>query len=429
MKRSCKNIDIEDWQTVEPWVYECLDRHYKRHDFKRLLLTIGGLTGDDYKHVVEDADKKPLLKASVNLAKEAVRQIKNRKLELEPVKIREMVDKSSGKMRQIGKESAMQQIFDYIAKRSCEDIWKRRIVPQQVSSIEGRGQNLGVNMIQGWIESDNAAGKWAHKHGKRYYRKCKHYVKLDVRGCFKNMRLAGFMKFFRRDCGNEAIIWLWCELLGRHRVDGYKGFMIGALPSETATQYVMSFLYRFAVSLHKQRRGKSVKLISHALFFMDDQTYHGRSRRDLEIAVKEIIKFAADELGLEIKPEWHICDIDETPLDMMGFVIHADATVTVRPRVFIRARRAALRYLRRSRMTVKQARRLSSYKGYFYPNRRKCRKRHIRLNLKTRKVDKKYKLAAVFAKAAAVVSRYERRKHYEDTVYKQTGSNPVYAFA
>lgn len=77
----------------------------------------------------------------------------------------------------------------------------------------------------------------------------------------------------------------------------------------------------------------------------------------------------------------------------------------------------------------KDFRRLSSYKGYFYPNRRKCRKRHIRLNLKTRKVDKKYKLAAVFAKAAAVVSRYERRKHYEDTVYKQTGSNPVYAFA
>lgn len=429
MIRSCKNIDIEDWQTVEPWVYECIDRHYKRRDFKRLLLTIGSLSDEDYRRVVKDANKMPLLKAAANLAKEAVRQIKNRTLELEPVHIREMADRSSGKIRQIGKESAMQQIFDYIAKRSCEDIWKRRIVPQQVSSIAGRGQNFGISMIQGWIEADNAAAKWAYKHGKRYYRKCKHYVKLDVRGCFKAMRLARFMKLFRRDCGNEAIIWLWYELLSLHRVDGYERFMIGALPSETAAQYIMSLLYRFAMSLHKQRRGKSAKLINHALLFMDDQIYYGSSRRDLEIAVKKIIKYAADELGLEIKANWHICDMDGIPLDAMGFVVHADSTVTVRPRVFIRARRAALRYLRRSRMTVKQARRLSSYKGYFYPNRRKCRKRHIRLNLKTRKVDKKYKLAAVFAKAAAVVSRYERRKHYEDTVYKQTGSNPVYAFA
>ncbi|GEM_PF-628042 len=429
MKRSCKNIDIEDWQTVEPWVYECLDRHYKRHDFKRLLLTVGGISGEDYKRAVKDYDKKPLLKASVNLAKEAVRQIKNRCLELEPVKIREMADKSSGKIRQIGKESAMQQIFDYIAKRSCEDIWKRRIVPQQVSSVKDRGQNFGVNMIQGWIEADNAAEKWAHKHGTRYYRKCRYYVKLDVRGCFKNMRLSRFMMFFCRDCGNEAIIWLWRELFRRHRVDGYEGFMIGALPSETAAQYIMSYLYRFAMGLHKQRRGKSVKLINHALYFMDDQIYYGSSRRDLEIAVREIIKFANNELGLEIKPSWHISDIDITPLDAMGFVIHADSTVTVRPRVFIRARRAALRYLRHGRMTIKQARRLCSYKGYFHPNRKKCRKRHIWLNLKTRKADKKYKLAKVFAKAAAVVGRFERRRHYENTIHKQTGSNPVYAFA
>ena len=140
-------------------------------------------------------------------------------------------------------------------------------------------------MIQRWVEKDNSALKWAQSHGQKYSRQC-NYVKLDVTKCFPSMRLETFMKFFKRDCGNRAIIWLWEQLMSSHKVQDYNGFMIGALPSESAAQYLMSFLYRYAAALHKERRGKQVKLISHALYFMDDQIYFGSSRKDLKTAVR-----------------------------------------------------------------------------------------------------------------------------------------------
>lgn len=420
MKRSCKYINIEDPKVIEPWVYDCIGRHYKRRDFKRLLLSLGGLSREEYLSAVYEQNKAPLFTAAERIAEEAAKRIRARNLSLETVKIREMVDKSSGKNRQIGKESAMQQVFDYIAVFACEDIWRRRVVPQQVSSILGKGQTRGVRMLQNWIERDNSAARYASRHGVKYSRKCRYYVKLDVRKCFPSMRLETFMKFFKRDCGNKAVLWLWDELLRSHRVQGYEGFMIGALPSQWACQYLLSFLYRYSMNLHKERRDKRRKLITHALYFMDDQIYFGRSRRDLKLAVGKIIRYASDELGLEIKHDWQIYELGKTPLDSMGFLIHADGAVTVRPRVFIRARRMALRVLRRAEMTIEQARRICAYKGYFHPKKRI-------LNLRSRKADKKYRLAEVFERAAAAVSKFERRKHYESTVFAEARKNQVYA--
>lgn len=412
MKRSCKQIDIENPKVIEPWVYDCIERHYGRWDFKRLLLTIGGLSRSEYFRAVREQDKTPLLAAAERIADEAAKRIRVRNLRLKPVQIRIMTDKSSGKQRQIGKESAMQQILDYVAVYSCEEIWKRRIVPQQVSSIPGRGQIHGARMIQNRIERDNRAARYALRHRLKYFRKCRYYVKLDIRKCYPSMRLETFMKIFRRDCGNNAVIWLWERLLISHRVQGYEGFMIGALPSQWACQYLLSFLYRYAMNLYKERRGKRLKIISHAQFFMDDQAYFGSSRRDLKIAVGKIINYAKENLGLEIKPDWQIFELNKTPLDMMGFLIHADGAVTVRPRVFIRARRMALRALRRARIAIEQARRICSYKGYFHPKKRI-------LNLRSKKADKKYRLAEVFARAAAVVSKFERRIKNESTVFAE----------
>lgn len=161
MKRSCKQVDIENWQVIFPWVYDCISRHKRKKDFRRLLINTGQMTLKEYRKALKEKDQTPFERASKYIAQEAAKRIANRNLKLSPVVIRDMVDKSSGKQRQIGKESAMQQVLDYIAKHSCEEIWRRRIVPQQVSSIKGKGQTFGVNMIQKWIEDDNAANKWA----------------------------------------------------------------------------------------------------------------------------------------------------------------------------------------------------------------------------------------------------------------------------
>lgn len=365
MKRSCKNIDITNPWTIEPWVYCCLEAHKTRHDFRHLICSIGGLSLKEYEKALNSTDKKLLHNAAFSIAIEAAKRIRERSLNLPPVRMREKVDKSSGKVRLIGSESAMHQIFDHIATGAADEIWKRRIVPQQASSIKSRGQIYGARMIQRWIKEDDRAARWARSHGVKYSRKCKCFVKLDARKCYCSMRLKRFMKRFCKDCGNEDLLWLWEQLLRSHKINGYEGFMIGALPSQWACQYMMSFLYRYVMSQHKERRGKQRKLITHMLIYMDDIFMTAASRRDLKAAVRKTIRYAKEELGLTIKEGWQICDLDKTPIDMMGYVIHAGGKVTIRPRIFLRARRMALRCLRQGHLSIRQARRILSYKGYF----------------------------------------------------------------
>lgn len=417
MKRSCKDIDITDWRTDYPWVLECILRHKKRHDFRTLLCGIGGMKKSEYYAALENKDKKAFMEPAEKVAQEAARRIAERKLGLKPVEIRERVDRSSGKTRLIGKESALQQVFDYIAKESADEIWKRRIVPQQASSVKERGQVYGAKMIQGWVLNDNRAARWAKEHGRKYSKKCKYFVKLDIKKCYQSMRVEAFMEKFHRDCGNKTILWLWEELLKSHRVNGYEGFMIGALPSQWGCQYIMSFIYRYVMDLNKERRGKRVKLVTHSLFYMDDILLTGSSRKDLKMAVRRIVKYAQDEFGLTIKPDWQIQEHEKTPIDMMGYVIHADGSITIRPRIFLRARRMALRSIRKNgKLNLNQAQRTCSYKGYFQ-------------NSNSRKISKKLRLDDVFREAARIVSINERRKHYESNIQHGAGSGAVHAAA
>lgn len=415
MKKSCKHIDITDWRTVYPWVLDCILRHRNRHDFRATVCGIGKMKQSDYYASLQENDKAAFQKPAENIAKEATRRIAERKLDLKPVEIREKVDKSSGKIRLIGKESAIQQVLDHIAVGAAEEIWKRRIVPQQASSLKGRGQIYGTRMIRKWIRNDNRAARWSKSRGRKYSRKCKYFVKLDIQKCYQSMRIETFLEKFRRDCGNETLLWLWRELLSSHQVDGYEGFMIGALPSQWACQYMMSFLYRHAMNLHKERRGKRAKLVSHALIYMDDILLTGASRKDLKMAVRSIVQFARDMLGLTVKPNWHIQRTDQTPIDMMGYVVHANGHITIRPRIFLRARRIALRCPRNGRLSLRQARRIGSYKGYFD-------------NSNSRKIRKKLQLEKVFRMAAKTISNHERRL-YESVLQSGTRNSIVYATA
>lgn len=394
-----------------PWVFDCVSRHKKKKDFRKLLQSVGGLTSWEYFCAIRASDNAPIEKACENIAKEACQRIKNHDLHLPPVSMKEMVDKSSGKVRLIGRESAMQQVLDYIARYSCEEIWSKRIVPQQVSSIKGKGQVAGVQMIKKWIATENKCADYHKRYKlKTYHKRTQYFVKLDITKCFPSMRLETFLKFFNNDCANKDIIWLWTELLKSHRVNDYQGFMIGSLVSESAAQYLLSYLYNYSLSLHgNSRRGnKPAKKIYKALYFMDDQLYFSSNYRNLKSAIKDIIKFAKESLNINIKPNWQICNIDETPVDIMGYLIRADASLGLRKRVFIRSRRMAMRYKRTQQLNLTQARRISAYKGYYYPNFKHKQSIHIVTN--SQMVKQKYQMKKMFNKAQNIISEEARKR-------------------
>ena len=395
MKRGAKNIDIKNPETILPWVTECIFRHIKRHDFRKLLRKHGMSTAQfkaaqikNKRGKVVDYDREAFVPYIKMIAEEAAEQIARRELVIEPIKIALRVDPSSGKLRYIGVECPMQQIFDYIVVKSSMDILMRFIVLEQVSSIKKRGQDMGVKLIRYWVKN--------HKP--------KYHVKGDITKCFPSAKYERFLELFGRYCVNDDILWLWAYLFETHRaayrtIKNYKGkcgMIVGALPSCWAVQFMLSFVYRFIKDMHYERRGERINIFEDALFFMDDILLTGNNRRKMQHSFGKVIKFAHDFLGFDIKPNWHIKELEQEPIDMMGYVVHADGHITIRARVFLRARRNVLRYNASGSYKLKQAQRACSYKGYFK-------------NSNSYQVRHKYDMNKAMRAAAHVVSEHDRR--------------------
>lgn len=421
MRRSAKNIDIKNSEVVLPWVVDCVMRHWKRHDFRDMLIK-HGMPRAEYYAARKEHNKHACKPYCKSIAADACERIKNMKLNLPPITIKERRDPCNGKIRPIGNEGAIQQVLDYIAVYGAMDIFMRRIVIAQVSSIKDRGQKLGVKLIKSWIRKDNHAAQYAMDHNLKYSRKVVYFAKLDIRKCFPSARLEVFLKYFARDCANTDLIWLWEQLLLSHRVEGNQGFMIGALPSCWALQYLLSFVYRKAMDMHYARRGKQQKVFHKSTFFMDDLLLIGSNRRKMLAGINEIVKYTWENFGLQIKPSWnvvrlsslsemdqakiiaesqpehwHYFKLREKAIDMMGYIIHTDGSCTIRKRIYRRIRRGMLRYDASGRFNLKQAQRACSYKGYV---KNSCNNR----------IDGKYSAWKAFAKAAKVVSAHSKMK-------------------
>ena len=118
-------------------------------------------------------------------------------------------------------------------------------------------------------------------------------------------------------------------------------------------------------------------------------------------AIRKLQIYLKDELGFTIKDNWQIQDINDDPIDMMGYVVFSDGHVEIRGRDFLRARRMAIRYrLQGNFLTLRQCKRITSYKGYFkYSD--------------SKSAVKKYNLKNIFRYASKKISVEERRKEWK----------------
>lgn len=119
--------------------------------------------------------------------------------------------------------------------------------------------------------------------------------------------------------------------------------------------------------------------------YMDDLVLFGRRWADIQSAARKLTKWALTELGLTIKNEWVRVDFLSAAeehqrrhltgaakgcpgLDMAGYVMHRTYT-TIRPRIFLRARRQYIRakadVSRNGYVPVWRSYKLVSYNGYF----------------------------------------------------------------
>lgn len=360
MKTYCKDIDITDPEQIEPFIALCFAGKTGRRNFQRLAMRYSDLTQGQIDEAVRKHDNGAFAPAIKGVAAEIAARIRRRSLDLLPIRYYERADESNGKIRLIGVESTLQQCMDYVAAWALMPLFRAKIGRYQCASIPGRGQVDGKRAIERFIRRKDPHGP-----------KSKYFVKMDVRHCYQNLTRRAVMRRLRRDVHkNPVLLWFVDALLSTFQ----HGFSIGSFLSQFLCNYMLSYAYHFATEqlykMRKRRTGRAarVRLVGFVLFYMDDILFIGAAFKDVKKAARLFCAYLRDELGLEIKPIWHVKALAKEPIDIMGFVIRRDRT-TVRARIFVRARRQFLRawaYLEAGGyITIKAARRIISYRGYF----------------------------------------------------------------
>ena len=363
MKRLCKDVDITDRDLINKAVYACLDKKYKRNDVVRYMSHVSGLKENQIRYIYFRYRKRGMYPIVELVITELQSEIVSGSVSFPKIWYREKVDGSSGKVRRIGIQNVKQQLYDYIAVEGMKPVLKR-IGEFQYASIKGRGTTKGKDIISRWVRS----------------RKMRYFVKLDVRKCFESIDHDLLMRFLEKHIKNEKLIWLIKTLIGSFE----RGLSIGSYLSQYLCNLYMSILYHYIMEeLYKTRRGKRVNLVRHCLIYMDDILMIGSQRIDMEKAVKQVIK-KAEEMGLEIKPNYQVKPIDGNCIDMMGFKIYRTHT-EIRGRIFLRVRRSFR--MARKRITLRTAKKCISYYGYL----KHTNSKRIIRRWKVRKIIKKCK--------------------------------------
>ena len=366
MKRLCKDVDITDRGLISRAVYACLDKKYRRNDVIKYMSQVSGLKENQIRYIYFRYGKGGMYPIVELVITELQSEIVSESVSFPKIWYREKVDGSSGKVRRIGIQNVKQQLYDYIAVEGLKPVLKR-IGEFQYASIKGRGTTKGKEIISHWVRN----------------RDMRYFVKLDVRKCFESIDHDLLTRFLEKHIKNEKLIWLIKTLIGSFE----RGLSIGSYLSQYLCNLYMSILYHYIMEeLYKTRRGKRVNLVLHCLIYMDDILMIGSQRRDMEKAVKQVIK-KAEEIGFEIKPNYQLKTIDGNCIDMMGFKIYRTHT-EIRGRIFLRVRRSFRRA--RKRITLRIAKKCVSYYGYL---------KHT----DSKRIQRKWKVRSILRKCKGVI--------------------------
>ena len=246
-------------------------------------------------------------------------------------------------------------------------MFMNKIGTYQCASIKGRGQIYGKKAIEKWIRKNPKSCKWIWKG--------------DVKKFYPSVPHDKLKRLLRRDIKNDTVIYILFTLINTYDT----GLCIGSYLSKSLANYYLSYAYHYlseqCFKIRHKRDGtvKRVRLISHLLFYMDDVVIFSSSKKDLKLCIKALNNYLSVRLGLKIKNNKQLFKLDSRPIDMMGYRIYTDKT-TIRKRIFKRANNVICRYRSpETVMSVKDAKSIMAYKGYFdnsnslnYKRKHKC---------------------------------------------------------
>lgn len=270
-----------------------------------------------------------------------------------------------GKRRDIDCPCLKDHIIHWMLVMAIKKPLMRGMYKHSYGSIPGRGIDGARRTVERWIQHDP---------------KCKYFVKLDIRKFYPSVDQKRLKAKFRRVIKDDRILNVIDQVIGCIP----KGLPIGTYTSQWfANFYLQELDHHVVQDLYKLRRGKRISYVSHYLRYMDDMLLFGTSRRDLEKAVHEIIRYCRDELGLEIKPVWQIQQVASfarkpngrrvladgaAPVDIVGYRFYREHT-EVRSNIYLHTQRLAAKAAKSLRkhgsILLAHAQAVNSLAGWF----------------------------------------------------------------
>ena len=244
-----------------------------------------------------------------------------------------------GKKRNIDCPRLADHIIHWMLMQTIHDVVMRGMYEHSYGSIPGRGIDAARKTVEKWVRLDE---------------KAKYFVKLDVRKFYESIDHDLLKAAFRRVIKDGRML----TVIDRVIECVPSGIPIGTYTSQWFANFFLQPLDHYVKQdMCKLRRGKRTNWVQHYLRYMDDMLLIGTSKRDLEKAVKEILRFCRDELKLEVKACWEIRRIARdsadvgpgiAPIDIVGYRFYRDHT-EVRGSIFLHTSRLAAKIDKRLR--------------------------------------------------------------------------------
>lgn len=281
---------------------------------------------------------------------------------------------SSGKEREIEIARLKDHIVQWMVMLTIEDLETRKMYRHSCGNLPKRGIEDARKTVERWVRSGD----------------CKFFVKLDIRHFYQTVNLTKLQDLLHRHIKDRRFLQVLDQIIFSSAVqetlfEDPRNLAIGYYSSPWFANIYLTPLDNFITGcLYKERRGKRVKWVKHYLRYVDDLLLMGTSRSDLKKAVKKIMAFCREELDVEIKNCWEICQIGELlppdekgrmkikpgtkQVDIVGYTFTTTST-RVRDGNFLKARRLARRIHRRLKekgyIVLQNAQAMLSRNGWF----------------------------------------------------------------
>lgn len=314
MKTYCRRMDISDENFIRKYIAAFIYDKLENGNMPSIFAYYGSISKNEARRRLENS---PEFVASVidQIAYEMSWHLKTRTVrehiymvvpEEKLVKNVDIVDGMSGKIRTLGLEKMIMQLYEVLAKEAAGELWTAKVGLFQVASIPGRGQAYGKKYIERWMSRDSEGTKYC--------------VQSDIKKCYPSMSHDKILEFLRRDLGkSDMLLYLFETLIGLYseakvqnkEKDCKHGIFIGSPVSKDLCNYYLSYLYHYCTNeLYemKTRRGKTTRkrLIYHIMIQMDDIILFGSNKKDLHKAMLLVIEFVKSTLCLKIKDSWSL---------------------------------------------------------------------------------------------------------------------------